>query len=230
VHNSDFAFIVFASILAVSCSRRAEGDAAPAPSGPSRVDAAAAAPDDAAAEVEAGAAIADAGDAIVDAAVDASADATTADAGAAADLRIGIAIGNVRIGMTRAELVAARGAPESSTKTAGHELARYAGGGLAVSLEGGRVKGIFAYSGVAGGYEKATRRFAVRGPNGITMDSTADEIVHALGPADERGELSHAPIPSRWLAYDAGVSFELVKSSGQLVSITVLAPKAKPAK
>jgi len=131
----------------------------------------------------------------------------------------------VKLGMTKDALVAALGKPESSSAQLGREYLRYACGGLQVSLEGGKVKGIFAFSGVAGGYEKPTKRYDVRGPSGITMDSTADQIVAALGPADSRGELSHAPIPSRWLAYDRGLSFEFVKASGKLVSITILPKK-----
>jgi hypothetical protein len=161
-----------------------------------------------------------------DATTDAPADAKPATDAGTPDFRAGESLGPVKLGVSKDAVVAALGKPDSSTAHDGREMLRYFGGGLQVSLEAGKVKGIFAYSGVAGGYEKASKRYDVRGPSGITMDSTADQIVQSLGPADARGELSHAPIPSRWLAYDSGLSFEFVKSTGKLVSITVL-PKKK---
>ena len=146
-------------------------------------------------------------------------------------MKPGESIGAVKLGMTKAELVGAIGAPESSSAhDATHEYVHYAGGGLQVSIEAGKVKGIFAFSGIAGGYEKATKRFDARAPKGVTLDATYDQVVASLGKPDKEGELTHAPIPSKWIAY-AGMSFEFVKASGKMISISVqsapLPPKTK---
>lgn len=179
-------------------------------------------------------------DADVDAGVDAGADvgadvhvdthgdaAARADAGSVAEATPGEGIGAARIGMTRAALVAALGKPDKVSAKGSGEYMYFAGGGLQVSLDAGKVRGAFAFSGVAGGYEKATRRFDVRAPKGIGFDATPDQVVAALGVPEARGELTHAPIPSRWIAY-AGISFEFVKATGKMISISVT-PKAAPA-
>lgn len=99
--------------------------------------------------------------------------------------------------------------------------------GLSIRITEGRVTYILAFSGVPGGYDTDSNgRYDGPLPRGITFSDTFTTVTDQLGPPDDGGELSGAPIPSKWIIYRRlGLSFDFVSETGQLISVGVLVPK-----
>lgn len=136
----------------------------------------------------------------------------------------GEGVGALTLGMDERAVVRALGRPdEISVYDEGKtRFLNYYGEGISVRLGSGRVTTLFLYSGRIGGYEKGKyQRFRGALRNGVGFDSTYEEVIEAHGPPQSEGELSHAPVPSKWIVYHQGIGFDFIAKTGEIINISV---------
>ncbi len=99
--------------------------------------------------------------------------------------------------------------------------------GLSIRIAEGRVSYILAFSGVPSGYDTDSQgRFEGTLPLGITFSDTFTALMGRFGPPDSGGELSGAPVPSKWMKYHRlGLSLDFVSATGQMISVGVSLPQ-----
>jgi hypothetical protein len=144
----------------------------------------------------------------------------------------GESVGPIHIGNSEDEVRAALGPVEVEKIGEGADVSQfmsYQDHGLSMSIDkNGHVDAIHAYSGRAGGYEKAEwRRFDALTNRGITFDSKYDDVIAAYGQPDKSGELTYAPIPSKWIHYNIGIQFDFITATNELITIAVFAPQGE---
>lgn len=151
------------------------------------------------------------------------------------------ALGDLRIGQSVEEVVALLGAQHryqtgseaepvvdyGKTIFSDARFLNYPQHGLSIRFVEGRVSCILAFSGVAGGYDtEGNGRYEGPLPAGVTFSDRFTAVTSRFGPPDDGGELSGAPVPSKWIIYRRlGLSFDFVSATGQLISVGVLGPK-----
>ena len=126
--------------------------------------------------------------------------------GSGGDIQPGIGAAGVRIGDNRTTVEKTLGKPEHESTT-GVQSAKgrkemtyllYTSRGLDVLLEGGTVRSIFLYHEGADDHRQYQGKMA----GGITLGSTREEVLKALGEPSSRGIGQDS---DRWLRYDTGV-------------------------
>jgi hypothetical protein len=148
------------------------------------------------------------------------------DAAARATAIPGRSAGPIRLAMTGAAVRAALGAPEVDDG----KFLQYYRRGLSIALVDGVVDAIHLYRGVPGGYEtEPWQRFELRLPGGLRWSSTEAQVRAALGAPTGTGDLSGAPIPSKWIDYP-GLMFDFRVDDGRMFHVVVSAPAPLPAK
>jgi hypothetical protein len=139
----------------------------------------------------------------------------------ATNLEPGRAIGPIRMGMLRADVAAVLGTkPEVAADSP--EYDQFYNRGLEIQYDDtNHVVGIHAYSAVRAGYETRERTpFPLAGPNGIHWGSTYDEVIAAMGAPGYAGDLSSAPVPTKYLTY-GDVMFDFTMSDNRLFHVVV---------
>lgn len=163
-------------------------------------------------------------------------------------IRGGSGVGPISLAMPEAQVIAILGQPQDIYESSGItvEQIRQALGdlyepeenhaypptrclqyfelGVCVQTVDSLVSLINIYTGCLTGYDKGhyapfQGRFESRR---LALVTGMDEIVQALGPPCERGELEHAPIPEEWLRYGRlGLSFDFHAETKQLSCVHV---------
>jgi hypothetical protein len=131
-------------------------------------------------------------------------------------------------GMSVADIELLLGAPDERTsfeEERTHYL-EYFGLGLCIRVIDAVVEGVLAYSGRVGGYEtKGWSQFKGTFPAGLDFDARAQDVIDRLGPPENRGSLTDAPIPSHWISYSSrGVGFDFIDATGEMIYFTVYTP------
>jgi len=135
----------------------------------------------------------------------------------------GAGAGPLKLGMYRNDVDKLLGGPEEvSVFDKGDQIYyHYYTKGLSVLFAPVRVKVIFVYSGIPGGYEDGRfSPFPGYTSKDITLRSSIKEVKGKYGNPVSKTVLKEAPIPSIILHY-AGVDFEFVKDSGKLIYMAI---------
>ncbi len=134
----------------------------------------------------------------------------------------GHGVGAVHIGTTEEVLRFILGAPEELVEFTGSHYWCYYTKGLSFSFEGHCVDAIFCYNDLKGGYEDGRyQRYHGQMPDHIQLTSTRQDIRQLHGPPDKSGALEFAPIPSDWISYNKGVSFDFITETHQMIYFTI---------
>lgn len=147
-----------------------------------------------------------------------------------ADIIPGESLAGVALGASIAELERLLGPPPDIAEFAeeGALYRSYPSLGLSFLFERGELTTGFAYAGRPGGYE--TGEFARHDgatPDGIGFDTSYSQVLDRYGPPSSSGELTLAPVPSRWIDYaERGVGFDFVSATGEMILIKVSRPRA----
>lgn len=148
---------------------------------------------------------------------------------AAAELTPGEGLGPLSLGMPEAKITALLGPPDERSvfEDGAMVYLNYHGKGMSLKLDQDRLCSLFVYSGKKGGYEDGKfRTFAGQLPTGVSWKSTEQDIVRLLGEPEKSGEMTYAPIPTRWLHYGSrGVGFDFIIKTGELFEMNVSAAK-----
>ena len=128
--------------------------------------------------------------------------------GSGGDIQPGVGAAGVRLGDERAAVEKTLGKPEEVSGSQVHDGAKekvvvyllYPSRGLDVLLEEGKVRSIFLYHEGADDHRQYPGTMA----GGITLSSSRDEVLRALGEPTTRGLGDDA---DRWFRYDTGVEF-----------------------
>jgi len=123
------------------------------------------------------------------------------------DIQPGVGAAGLRLGDERAAAEKTLGKPEEVSSTTVHGKKEkevvyllYPSRGLDVLLEEGKVRSIFLYHEGVDDHRQYPGRMA----GGITLSSSRDEVLKALGEPGSRGIGQDA---DRWFRYDTGVEF-----------------------
>jgi hypothetical protein len=147
----------------------------------------------------------------------------------------GLGVKGVSIGCTMEEIEDMWGGPDEILEFRGDPMAirlseqadcvfyNYLSKGLSIRFVFKKLDAIFLYSGIQGGYEQGKfGKFDGITPEGITLDSSYGQTIHAYGYPDEKGTLEYAPIPSKSITYySRGIEFEFVKALDKMVHLCV---------
>ena len=145
--------------------------------------------------------------------------------GSGGDIRPGIGAAGVRVGDDRASVEKTLGKPEQESTT-GVQSAKgrkevtyllYPSRGLDVLLEEGKVRSLFLYHEGADDHRQYPGKMA----GGITLDSTREEVLKALGEPNSRGIGQDA---DRWLRYDRGIEASF-STDGTLHHLVITPPR-----
>jgi hypothetical protein len=127
--------------------------------------------------------------------------------GSGGDIQPGVGAAGVRLGDDRAAVEKTLGQPEQVSSTTVHGAKEkeviyllYPAKGLDVLLEDGKVRSVFLYHEGADDHRQYPGKMA----GGLTLASTRDEVLKALGEPASRGLGEDA---NRWFKYDTGVEF-----------------------
>lgn len=136
------------------------------------------------------------------------------------DIQAGSGAAGIGIGQDRAEVEKVLGPPERVTSTGiqGAEKKQvtyclYPTRGIDVLLENGKVRSLFLYHEGADDH----RQYQGRTPEGLTLSSSRDDVLAALGEPNARGLEADA---DRWFRYDSGIEFSF-RSDGSLHHVVV---------
>lgn len=127
--------------------------------------------------------------------------------GSGGDIQPGVGAAGVRLGDDRAAVEQTLGKPDEVSATTVHAekdkevvYLIYTSKGLDVLLEDGKVRSIFLYHEGADDHRQYPGKMA----GGLTLASTRDEVLKALGEPTSRGLGEDA---DRWIRYDTGLEF-----------------------
>jgi hypothetical protein len=132
------------------------------------------------------------------------------------NLRPGVALDPIAIGMPRSEVHHLLGQPDS-----GADDDEYRQRGVEIAYTDDKVATVSAFGGVID-YDTGYGRFPLVGPHGLTWGATSDDVRAVFGEPQEIGSTNS--IPSWWILYAAGASFEFGTATKRLLHVTVSAP------
>jgi hypothetical protein len=137
------------------------------------------------------------------------------------NLRPGVAIDPIALGMARADVRHMLGVPPAAANDP-DEFDEYPERGLEIEYDKDeRASAIHVFSDVIAGYETLERQaFPLLGEREIRWGMSRARLLGMLGEPRASGDLAHAPIPTRWIEYP-GVMYDFVVETDELFHVVV---------
>lgn len=128
-----------------------------------------------------------------------------------------------KLGMSQKEIIENLGKPDEISRYTDSIYLNYFNLGMSVFFKEGSVVTIFYYAGRKGGYENGRfSQFPGSTTEGINMKSNYKDVIQVYGMPEAEGELSSAPIPSKWIVYkNKGIAFDFIIATGEIITISV---------